>query len=172
MALQYTDEDPDQLLANPSNFRVHPTRQQRAVEAILHEIGYVAHVLVNQRTGHIIDGHLRTTLALRAEEISIPVAVVDLSLEDEQLLLATFDSYGLSTVFDQEVLKELLRQVQTEDATITGLLAQLAERADLYPQEEVSKRGGKTDPTSGEEKAPPEPVSCTCPNCGHTYMEL
>jgi len=55
---------PDQLLANPMNFRRHPKAQVKALEGALDEIGWIQRVIVNKRTGHLIDGHARVELAL------------------------------------------------------------------------------------------------------------
>ena len=57
-------EDAEQLLANPKNWRVHPKAQQTALEGALNEIGWVQNVIVNQRTGFVVDGHARIALAI------------------------------------------------------------------------------------------------------------
>src|SRR5438309_1172713 len=84
-------EPPDQLLANPLNWRIHAKFQQDALAGVLDQVGWVQEVIVNQRTGHLVDGHLRVTLALRRGEVSIPVKYVDLSEQEEALVLATLD---------------------------------------------------------------------------------
>jgi len=48
---------PDQLVANPRNWRTHPTAQRAALTGALAEVGWVARVLVNRTTGHVVDGH-------------------------------------------------------------------------------------------------------------------
>lgn len=48
-------EDADQLLANPRNWRIHPKAQQDALEGVLREVGWVQRVIVNQRTGFVVD---------------------------------------------------------------------------------------------------------------------
>ncbi len=57
------EEAPDQLLANPANWRVHPEAQQDALAGLLGQVGWVQQILVNRRTGHVVDGHLRVALA-------------------------------------------------------------------------------------------------------------
>ncbi len=66
------DEAPDQLLANPKNWRIHPSAQQGALASVLDDVGWVGQVLVNRRTGHLVDGHLRVELALSRQELSVP----------------------------------------------------------------------------------------------------
>ena len=45
------EEAPDQLLANPTNWRIHPEAQQDALAGALDAVGWVQQVLVNRRTG-------------------------------------------------------------------------------------------------------------------------
>lgn len=73
-------EDPAKLVANPKNWRVHPQHQQDALDGVLSEVGWVQRVIVNQKTGHIVDGHLRVSLALEKQEKSIPVVYDDYKL--------------------------------------------------------------------------------------------
>ncbi|HUG29107.1 MAG TPA: hypothetical protein VMQ65_01135 [Candidatus Limnocylindria bacterium] len=60
----HSEESPGQLLANPANWRLHPKEQQLALTGALSEVGWVAQVLVNRTTGHVVDGHLRVELAI------------------------------------------------------------------------------------------------------------
>ena len=56
-----TDEvDPADLLANPLNARMHPRTQEKAVVESLATVGWVSDVIVNRRTGFVVDGHLRS----------------------------------------------------------------------------------------------------------------
>ena len=87
----HAEEAPDRLLAHPSNWRSHPKAQREALADVLDEVGYVATVLVNRRTGRLVDGHLRVELARARGEASIPVTYVDLSAEEEALVLASLD---------------------------------------------------------------------------------
>ena len=75
-----------EFLANPLNWRIHPQFQQEAMTGALNEIGWIDEVTVNTRTGRIVDGHLRVTLALRAgDNTPVPYKEVDLSEEEEAL---------------------------------------------------------------------------------------
>jgi hypothetical protein len=56
------EESPDRLLANPRNWRIHPQSQQQALARLLDKVGWVQRVIVNQRTGHVVDGHLRVAI--------------------------------------------------------------------------------------------------------------
>jgi hypothetical protein len=132
----YGEEAPDQLLANPANWRIHPKSQQAALEGLLSDVGFVQNIIVNKRTGYVIDGHLRVALALRRQEATIPVTYVDLSPEEEAKVLLTIDPIGGMAGMDVEKLEELLRGVTTADP---GLRALLNEMADDLGLDELTK---------------------------------
>lgn len=120
------EEAPDQLLANEKNWRIHPQFQQEAVGAVLEEVGWVTSVIVNQRTGRLVDGHLRVTLAMRRGEKAIPVTYVDLSEEEESLILATLDPLAGLAGTDRVKLSELLEGIEVSDSSLNKLLDSLA----------------------------------------------
>jgi DNA modification methylase len=137
------EEAPDQLLANPLNFRIHPKPQQDALAGVLSEVGWVQDVIVNQQTGHVIDGHLRVSLAIGRREPSIPVVYVDLDEAEEKLILATIDPLSAMAATDAEKLDELLREVSTGDAAVQQMLSGLAQDAGLnYGAEEPAEDPG------------------------------
>ena len=127
------EEAPDQLLANPANWRIHPKPQQDALAGVLDQVGWVQDVIVNQRTGHVIDGHLRVSLAISRQEPSIPVVYVDLDEAEELLILATIDPLSAMAATDREQLDALLREVSTGDAAVQAMLDQLAQDAEAAP---------------------------------------
>ena len=98
-------EAPDQLLANPANYRVRPKAQREALAGVLDEVGWVQNVVVNQRTGHVVDGHLRVALAISRSEPSVPVLFVDLSEDEERLVLASLDPLAAMATTDEAVTK-------------------------------------------------------------------
>lgn len=127
------EEAPDQILANPFNARIHPKAQREALSDLIDEVGIVQRVIVNQRTQHLIDGHLRVELALSREEPVVYVEYVDLSLDEERKVLALFDPIGAMAVTDRAVVGELLRTVDTQSAAVQGVLDDLATKAGVVP---------------------------------------
>lgn len=120
------ETSPAALIANPRNWRTHPKFQQDALADILDKIGWVQDIIVNERTGHIVDGHLRVELAIGRNEASIPVNYVDLDEEEERLILATFDPITYLANRDSATLKELLKTINEQGApTLDRLLEQL-----------------------------------------------
>lgn len=136
------DEAPDQLMANPLNWRTHPKAQVDALEGLLKQVGWVQRVIVNKRTGHVVDGHARVELALRRSEPRVPVLYVDLSEEEERLVLAALDPIGGLAGADADKLAELLAGIQTDDA---GLLAMLDGLLPKAPEADDDAAGGDSE---------------------------
>jgi hypothetical protein len=147
---------PDQLLANPLNWRIHPKAQQGALEKMLDRVGWVNEVIVNRASGFVVDGHLRVSLALRRGEASIPVKYVDLTEEEEHLVLATLDPLSALAVPDDAVLATLV-QLVTDDG--------LTEILDAVNQ--PAQPGQPPNPGGPEE--PSLPGRVVCPNCGTEF---
>jgi len=102
--------DPEQLLANPRNWHIHPRNQQKAMEDILAGIGWVSRVIVNRRTDFVVDGHMRVTLAISAGQ-NVPVDYVELSDEEEAAILATFDTIPMLAVVDPAMFARTMEDV-------------------------------------------------------------
>ena len=115
-----------QFLANPANWRTHGIEQDVQVSSSLHDIGFVAPVMVNKRTSAewpdgerevetLVDGHLRVKAALgRGEDTMVPFVYVDLSPEEERRVLMTFDPIGTLAGKDDELMRSLYEEVKTE----------------------------------------------------------
>jgi len=146
------EEAPDQLLANPRNWRIHPKAQQDALAGVLSEVGWVQEVIVNQQTGFVVDGHLRVAMAISRGEPSVPVVYVDLSEEEETLILATLDPLAGMAVAAKDALADLLKDVATKSDAMRVMLDALAKEAGIGPKD------GLTDPDDVPE-VPEEPVS-------------
>ena len=87
---------------------------------------------VNKRSGRIIDGHLRVTLAMRNDQPSIPVEYVDLDEHEEAEALATIDPLSAMAGTDRANLDVILQDVQTGNPDVQQMLADLAEEAGMY----------------------------------------
>ncbi len=147
---RYGEEPPDQLLAHPLNFRMHPKHQQDALAGVLGEVGIVQNVIVNERTGHVVDGHLRISLAMRQNQPTVPVTYVDLSESEEALILATLDPISSLATADADKLRDLLEDVSTGDAALMQMISDMAER------EGIVDFGG-TDLLTDPDDVPPVP---------------
>lgn len=106
----YGVEEADQLLANPANWRIHPKYQQDALSGVLDEVGWVQNIIVNKTTGHVVDGHMRAAVAI-SKGAQVPVTYVELTEDEERLILATLDPIGTLAVTDNVKLTELIREL-------------------------------------------------------------
>lgn len=129
---------PAELMPNPANWRQHPREQRRALTGALATVGWVQQALVNKRTGHLVDGHARVEEAIAKGEASVPVLYVDLSEEEEALVLATLDPIAAMATADQEAIGELVGGISVDDDALRRLLGGLA-----GPEQRVE---GLTDP--------------------------
>ena len=120
------DEAPDQLVANPRNWRTHPGAQRDALRGSLSTVGWVQQVLVNRTTGHVVDGHARVEEAISRNEPTVPVLYVELTPEEEALVLASLDPIGAMAERDDARLTELLAELNVDDAGLAALLDSLA----------------------------------------------
>ena len=148
------EESPEALLANPCNYRQHPRWQRDALLAQMRQLGWIQRVIVNRRSGHLIDGHLRVELALERSEPCVPVLYVDLSDAEEHLALATLDPIGALAEQDQTLLDGLVAGLPDyDDPDLRALLDRLTSAGEL--DEEPAP-----DPMDDEAPEPPaEPVS-------------
>lgn len=124
---------PDQLLAHPHNFRIHPAPQQSALAGSLDGLGWIQEVIVNRTTGHMIDGHLRVALAMRSGAATVPVAYVELSEEEEAQALLSLDPIAAMAATDKDNMDALLREIQTDDERVSEFLAELAAQNGIIP---------------------------------------
>lgn len=128
--LSHSSRPANEFKFNPLNWRKHPKRQTDALESILRDVGWVQNVIVNQRTGNLIDGHARVELALKTGE-SVPYISVDLSEDEENLMLATLDPISAMAGIESEKLGELLKGISVSDNKINLVLDSLAEDAGI-----------------------------------------
>lgn len=128
------DVDPEDLLANPLNARIHPRRQENALVEVLDRVGWVTEPIVNKTTGFVVDGHLRVAAAIANGQTTIPVKYVDLSEAEERLILATLDPIGGLAVHDAEMYAELVADIDVGEGVVAELVAELlGEKKEVEP---------------------------------------
>ena len=130
-----------QLLGNPANPFQHSHEQETVLDAMLQEIGFIAHVVVNRRTDKswgrdrnvetIVDGHLRVQAALShgGEEQEVPVAFIDVTRDEENALLVSVNPIAMMAGTDREKLDALVAELPDDLRELTAILR--AERKSL-----------------------------------------
>jgi hypothetical protein len=121
--------NPATLKVNPLNWRVHPKVQRDTLEDSLESIGWIQKPVVNKKTGHLIDGHLRVAAALERGEASIPVSYVELTPTEERAALASLDPLAAMAVMDADKLTELLTGLKVGGDSLNALFDELREQA-------------------------------------------
>lgn len=108
-----------ELRPNPKNWRTHPKEQKEALQKGLAEIGIADAVLARELDDGslmLIDGHLRSeTIA-----DTVPVLVLDVTEEESDKLLATFDPLTEMAKQDTEKLSELLKDLKNAGDELTA----------------------------------------------------
>ena len=135
-ALEYVNSS--DLTPHPGNWREHPAAQAAALKGVLNEVGIAGALLAyrSERQGGalvVIDGHLRKDAAPQ----QWPVLVLDVDDAEADYLLATHDPLAAMATADAGALDALLSSVQSGEAGVQAMLAELAEGAGLYqPQDD------------------------------------
>jgi hypothetical protein len=113
----------DQFLAHPDNWRTHPPSQEKVLAEILERIGWVDEVVVSKRTGHVLNGHLRVRTALaRGDKTPVPFKVVDVTENEETLLLAALDPIAALAGTDRLKLNEVISLIPEDLSGIAHAL--------------------------------------------------
>lgn len=116
----------DQFLVNPFNPRIHPEPQRKAVEASLTRLGWIAPVIVNKTTQHVIDGHERIWQAIGNGNALVPYIEVELTEDEEKVALMTFDYITLMAEYDPDMLATLQAQIE-EESGLDDVIKQMAD---------------------------------------------
>jgi len=132
------EESPHQLLANPKNWRIHPDYQKDALAGVLRQVGWVQEVIINKRTGFVVDGHLRIALAIKDKQPTVPVKYVDLTPEEEALILASLDPIANLADMNSTALGALLAEIQTDEPGLQALFDDMAQEIETEKEEALS----------------------------------
>jgi DNA modification methylase len=144
--------NPETLKPNPMNWRTHPERQKKVLDAVLSEVGWAGVALYNKRTGHLIDGHARRDWAIK-NRVEMPVLVGEWEEKDEKKILATLDPIAAMAEQTNETLLELLDGLESNSEE---LLKWASESINMLTGPDL--KAGLTDADDVPEE-PEKPVS-------------
>lgn len=113
-----------ELVGHPGNWRKHGESQVEAFRSLLSELGqWVGYVVLNEKTGRVLDGHMRKA-AVPPEEL-VPCLVGEWDEAEERLILATFnpvgDLAGVDAVKASALLEGLEATLPAVGAVLEGL---------------------------------------------------
>lgn len=145
-----------ELQENTGNWRRHPDEQKGAMTSMMTKLGITDAVIAYEspRAGGklvLIDGHLRREIT---GTDTIPTLILDLTDEEADLMLATFDPLGDLALMDAEALRTLLEATDAddEDAFIRKMMADVSNELAA----EVETTGGKAKEIEGMALEPHE----------------
>jgi DNA modification methylase len=128
-----------ELKPNPKNWRTHPQAQADALRGVLAEVGIADAVLARELEDGslmLLDGHLR--VETMGDQV-LPVLVLDVNEAEGDKVLATLDPLAAMAESDAAKLDAILREVDTGSPELQQMLADLAEEAGLYKDEEAKE---------------------------------
>ena len=114
-----------ELRANPKNWRRHPPSQEAALRGVLEDIGFADAVIARETDDglELIDGHLRQEVM--GDQV-VPVLIVDVTAEEADKMLLTYDPLAMMAHADQDQLLHLLRDTQFESQAVNDMLEAVA----------------------------------------------
>ena len=130
----HEEVDPLTLTPHPQNIYLHPMPQRKAVTASLGEIGQVRTIVANQRTRHILNGHLRVEIAIAENIPTVPVTWIDVTEDEERVILVFFDRIGEQATIETNRLTDLLQEVFPDHSTLQGMLDDWAAQFETYEE--------------------------------------
>lgn len=148
--------DPRTLGPNPENVRDHPPEQVQAVRESIRRNGWTKPLIVNQRTGRLIDGHCRLAIALADGTPAVPVNFGDWTEDQERELLAFLDASGAAARIDPVRFERLRQKLTAMPSPPDGALGRLAQAMATDP---FFRRGaGNPEPHRGQAPVPDRPL--------------
>lgn len=161
LGLEY--HDARDLVPHAGNWRNHGKAQVDALRGVLAEVGIADTILAyrSPRNGGkltVIDGHLRRDAAPQRW----PVLVLDVDDAEADYILSTHDPLAAMATADAAALDALLSSVNSGEAAVQQMLADLASEAGLY--------GDALDAPDVGSANEPE-LMTVCPKCGFQWAE-
>lgn len=129
--VDYGMADVESIIFNPDNWRIHPLYQQEMLRGLIDEIGYVDPIKVNVTTGNLVDGHLRVQVVNAMGVKEIPCVYIEVTEEEEKMLIMAFNTLPDFAAHDPEVLKRLIENTKTENEGILKLMQETSVKFNL-----------------------------------------
>lgn len=108
--------DPETLTEDPGNPRDITAGNRDRLREVLDRFGFVENLVLNIRTGELISGHQRRTLALELGVEKVPVMVVDLDEAEAHALAIALNNPSAQGAWHPELLTARLEELAQLDA--------------------------------------------------------
>lgn len=141
----YEEVDPNTIVLNPRNPRVHTEQQQKAMDKILRKFGWLNNIVINKTTGHLIDGEMRVRESIKKKSATVPVTYVELTEEEELQVIATFDPIGYLATESSEMYKKIFQEADMSDDSLTEVVNDIVKRNRISFYDDEQEEDGDTD---------------------------
>lgn len=111
-----------ELKSHDLAWREHPIAQLEETKTFLGEVGWIDGPKYNVRTGRILDGTLRASIA---DDDLLPVIDIDVDPDKEALVLAKYDPIGAMVQANPNKLAALREQLRLSSDPLNALLEKL-----------------------------------------------
>lgn len=159
----------EKLIPYERNARTHSPEQVAQIAASIQEFGFTNPILVASDAG-IIAGHGRLAAARQLGMDQVPVIVLDhLTPEQRRAYVLADNQLALNAGWDVDLLRLELTSLQdlSFDLDVIGFsdqqIAGIMEEPNFEPATEDDQ--SRLDEKNREE------INCTCPNCGHEFIQ-
>jgi hypothetical protein len=118
------------LVPHELNWRIHPTSQREALQALYQEVGFARSLLAFERPDgrlQLIDGHLRRELD---PDMIVDVEVLDVGPDEARKLLLSMDSLAGLAETHVEAARALQAATASDSPALTALWASVAQCAE------------------------------------------
>lgn len=128
---EYREADINTIIPYPGNWREHPLKQKRILLASLEENGWVTPIIVNKRTMHVMDGHLRLEQAKMENMEKIPTCFINVPESEEKKVILYLDSVTREAKTDDEKWRAIAENCELQSAEMLEMLKKMQKQAAL-----------------------------------------
>ena len=120
------------------NWKKHPSNQLNLFRKLMKEVGFVSTVLVNKRTHHILDGHMRMGELKKRGIKKVPAVVLDVDEAMEAKIVTTFDLLGKKSSKKKSTFLELVKSINFDDKELAREFEDLIKMEELELKEDAA----------------------------------
>lgn len=103
---------------NPRKKLKKTDKEYQNIAKSLDKFGLVSNLVWNKRTGNLVSGHQRVQVLRDKGILEVPMYVVDVDIEVEKAMNLALNK--VSGVFEDEMLRDVLKSISSELVTFTG----------------------------------------------------
>lgn len=134
----YSEVSIEDIVLNPRNPKEHPQYQKQMISGLIGEVGLVNAIIINKRTGHMVDGEGRYWVAKDEQQTKLPALWIDVSEEEEYKILAGLDTTVLFASINKVKMQTVIQGIQARSDGVRNIVKAIAQRNALIIPEIIS----------------------------------